>query len=300
MIDNITILNGEKMEKRYGSIEAGGTKFVLAIGDEALGIINTHQIPTTTPKETLSKAISFFKENSVDAIGVGAFGPLDINSDSPTYGYITATPKPSWEGVDLLGKIKDKLNLPISFTTDVNASAYGEMVTTGLKDIVYFTIGTGIGGSAVQKGRFIGRRGHAEMGHQTVKRHPKDVDFEGICPFHKDCLEGLASGPTISARLKKRGEDVEENDEVWELISYYIAQAAVNATLTLVPERIILGGGVMSQSSMLKKVQRHFLDLLNGYVSLPCDIQDYITLPSVENNGSATVGNFALAALKTS
>lgn len=124
------------------------------------------------------------------------------------------------------------------------------------------------------------------------------MNFEGVCPFHKDCLEGLASGPTIAARLHKPGEEVEENHEVWELIAYYIAQAALNATLTLVPERIILGGGVMSQPLMLKKVQRHFIELLNGYVSLPCEIGDYITLPSVENNGSATIGNFALAASK--
>lgn len=286
------------MSKRYGSIEAGGTKFVLAVGDENYGIIKTHQFPTTRPDETLNRTFEFFKENPVEAIGLGSFGPLDINSDSPTYGYITTTPKPDWGGINLLGKISDELNIPVAFTTDVNASAYGEMVTTELQDVVYFTIGTGIGGGATQKGNFIGGRGHAEMGHQTVKRHPKDINFEGVCPFHNDCLEGLASGPTIAARLQKPGEEVEANHEVWDLIAYYIAQAALNATLTLVPERIILGGGVMSQPLMLEKVQRYFIEFLNGYISLPCEIDDYITLPSVENNGSATIGNFALAASK--
>ncbi len=139
------------MSKYYGSIEAGGTKFVLAVGDEDYGIIKTHQIPTTHPEETISKTIAFFKENPVEAIGLGSFGPLDINVDSPTYGYITTTPKPDWGGINLLGKISDELNVPVAFTTDVNASAYGEMVKTGLQDVVYFTIGTGIGGGATQK-----------------------------------------------------------------------------------------------------------------------------------------------------
>lgn len=176
------------MTKHYGSIEAGGTKFVLAIGDEHFNILKTNQIPTTTPEETISKTIEFFKENTVSSLSVGSFGPIDIKPESPTYGYITTTPKAGWANVDLLGKLKGELDIPMVFTTDVNSSAYGEMIVTGGKSLVYFTIGTGIGGGAVQDGKFIVGFSHAEMGHQYVKRHPDDLDFAGVCPFHGDCF----------------------------------------------------------------------------------------------------------------
>ncbi|CAM3145150.1 Fructokinase [Lactococcus hircilactis] len=242
--------------KTYGSIEAGGTKFVLAVGDENNKILKSTQIKTTLPDETIKKTLSFFKENPVDALGIGSFGPIDITPDSPTYGYITSTPKKGWTNYNLLAKIQKALNIPINFTTDVNASAYGEMILTGEKSLVYLTIGTGIGGGAVQNGQFIGGFSHAEMGHQWVKRHPDDLDFKGICPYHNDCLEGVAAGPSIEARTGIRGEDLPDDHPVWEIQAYYIAQIAMNTTLSFAPDQIIFGGGVMGKPGMLKKFSK--------------------------------------------
>lgn len=283
------------MTTLFGSVEAGGTKFVLAVGNENLEILKREQIPTTTPEETIAGVIKFFTENPVAALGIGSFGPIDIKPDSPTYGYITTTPKPGWANVDLLGQIKAALGIPVAFTTDVNASAYGEMIVTGEKSLVYYTIGTGIGGGAVQDGKFIGGFSHAEMGHQFVKRHPDDLDFKGVCPFHGDCLEGVAAGPSLEARTGIRGENLPLDHPVWDIQAFYIAQCAVNATLALAPEKIVFGGGVMEQDHMLKRVHEQFVKQMNGYVKIPCAVEDYIVTPSVPENGSATVGDFALA-----
>ena len=283
------------MTRYYGSIEAGGTKFVLAVGNENYQVVKSIQIPTTTPDETVEKTIEFFKQNPVVSLAIGSFGPIDVNPSSATYGFITTTPKEGWANFDLLGKLKTALDIPMAFTTDVNSSAYGEMFMTGKKSLVYFTIGTGIGGGAIQDGKFIGAVSHAEMGHQFVKRHPGDLDFAGICPFHQDCVEGLAAGPSIEARLGIRGENVPADSPVWDIQAYYIAQLAVNATLTLAPEQIVFGGGVMGQEHMLERVHKQFEQLLNNYVDLPCKIEEYIVAPSIKNNGSATLGNFALA-----
>lgn len=282
-----------------GSIEAGGTKFVLALGDENNQILDRVSIPTTTPAETLARTLDFFKQHPVSAIGLGSFGPLDINPKSPHYGFITHTPKAGWAQTDLLGSLTRVLNIPISFTTDVNASAYGEKSATGVENLVYFTIGTGIGGGALQNGAFIGGIAHAEMGHQFVKRHPDDTAFPGICPFHGDCLEGVASGPAIEARAGRRGETIPEDDETWEILAYYLAQAALNATLTLAPEKIIFGGGVMAQQHMLARVRKQFSQLLADYVTLPSALTDYLVLPVSADNGSATLGNFVLAREKS-
>ena len=283
------------MTNHYGSIEAGGTKFVLAIGDEQFNILKTNQIPTTSPEETITRTIEFFKENPVKSLAVGSFGPIDIKPESATYGYITTTPKAGWANVDLLGKLKAALDIPMVFTTDVNSSAYGEMIVTGGKSLVYFTIGTGIGGGAVQDGKFIGGFSHAEMGHQYVKRHPDDLNFAGVCPFHGDCLEGVAAGPSLEARLGIRGEDIPADSKVWDIQAFYIAQIAVNTTLALAPEKIVFGGGVMTQTHMIERVRKEFTKLMAGYVHVPYLLTDDIMTPSVANNGSATIGNFALA-----
>ena len=283
------------MTNHYGSIEAGGTKFVLAIGDEQFNILKTNQIPTTSLEETITRTIEFFKENPVKLLAVGSFGPIDIKPESATYGYITTTPKAGWANVDLLGKLKAALDIPMVFTTDVNSSAYGEMIVTGGKSLVYFTIGTGIGGGAVQDGKFIGGFSHAEMGHQYVKRHPDDLNFAGVCPFHGDCLEGVAAGPSLEARLGIRGEDIPADSKVWDIQAFYIAQIAVNTTLALAPEKIVFGGGVMTQTHMIERVRKEFTKLMAGYVHVPYLLTDYIMTPSVANNGSATIGNFALA-----
>lgn len=280
---------------KFGSIEAGGTKFVVATGDESLKLINSLTIPTTTPEETIAACLDFFKENKVDSLAIGSFGPIAINPASEKFGFITTTPKAHWAYTDLLGAFKTALDIPIAFTTDVNSAAYGEMISTGSQSLVYYTVGTGIGGGVVQEGKFIGGYSHAEMGHQFVKRHPLDLDFEGVCPFHKDCLEGLAAGPSVEARTGVRGELLEENHPVWDIQAFYIAQAAVNATLSMAPEKIVFGGGVMGQKHMIVRVHEWFTELLNGYVQLPVPVEEFIVRPSIGNNGSATLGNFALA-----
>lgn len=283
------------MSVYYGSIEAGGTKFVLAIADEHFNIIKKCKFATTTPQETISKTIKYFKENRVSAIGLGSFGPIDLNLSSKTYGYITSTPKVGWKNINLVGQLKEALDIPIYFTTDVNASAYGEMKNTGIKNLVYLTIGTGIGGGAIQDGYFIGGIGHSEMGHQRINRHRDDLTFEGSCPFHGDCLEGVAAGPSLEARTGILGEKISSDDPIWDILSYYIAQAAINATLTLAPECIILGGGVMEKPNMISLIQKQFISMLNNYIDLPCSVEKYIRLPTVKENGSATLGNFYLA-----
>ncbi|KES15037.1 Transcriptional regulator/sugar kinase [Gilliamella apicola SCGC AB-598-I20] len=280
--------------KRYGSVEAGGTKFICAVGNENNEIIISEAIPTTTYEETIKKVIVFFEKNRVDALAIGSFGPVDLDISSEQYGCILNTPKQGWTNVNIVLPIQKALNIPIFFTTDVNSSAYGEMYLNGCNNLVYYTIGTGIGGSAIQNGVFIGGIGHPEMGHQLIKKHPLDVNFNGVCPLHGDCLEGLASGPSIEARTGKKGQELETNSTVWDIQAYYIAQAILNTTLVIRPELVIVGGGVMSQHHMLDRIKMHFKKLLNNYVTIE-NIDKYIKTPSVENNGSATIGNFLLA-----
>lgn len=280
--------------KRYGSVEAGGTKFICAVGNENNEIIISEAIPTTTYEETIKKVIVFFEKNRVDALAIGSFGPVDLDIYSEQYGCILNTPKQGWTNVNIVLPIQKALNIPIFFTTDVNSSAYGEMYLNGCNNLVYYTIGTGIGGSAIQNGVFIGGIGHPEMGHQLIKKHPLDVNFNGVCPLHGDCLEGLASGPSIEARTGKKGQELEINSTVWDIQAYYIAQAILNTTLVIRPELVIVGGGVMSQHHMLDRIKMHFKKLLNNYVTIE-NIDKYIKTPSVENNGSATIGNFLLA-----
>lgn len=282
-----------------GSIEAGGTKFICAVGNESYQVQTKIQIPTTTPDETLQQVAEFFEQHRVDALGIASFGPIEIRKSSLQYGYITNTPKPGWKNVNFVGFLEQRLHVPISWTTDVNGSAYGEYQMAVLANersssVVYYTIGTGVGAGAVVDGHFIGGIGHPEMGHVLVKRHPDDLDFPGICPIHGDCLEGLVSGPTFEARTGHKGKDVPLSDHTWDIMAYYIAQAAIQTTLTLRPNKIVFGGGVTNEV-LLEKVRQEFKRLLKDYVNVP-PLAQYLTVPSVPNNGSANVGNFALAA----
>ena len=213
------------MTKLYGSLEAGGTKFVCAVGDEKFEVVEKTQFPTTTPIETLDKTIAFFSRfENLAGLAVGSFGPIDIDPNSKTYGFITTTPKPHWANVDIVGALRRALNVPIYFTTDVNSSAYGEVVARNnaggrIENLVYYTIGTGIGAGAIQRGEFVDGTGHPEMGHYYVAKHPMDVEkeFNGVCPFHNGCLEGLAAGPSLEARTGIRGENIELNSSVWDI-----------------------------------------------------------------------------------
>lgn len=284
--------------KLLGSIEAGGTKFVCAVGDLNFKVQAQTSFPTGNPEETMAKVIDFFSAYDISAIGIGSFGPVDIDPNSENYGKILATPKLEWRGYDILSALKQRFKLPIFLTTDVNASAFGEYAMGAAANVdscVYFTVGTGIGGGVIQNGEFIGGLTHLEMGHTFVKRHPDDTDFEGVCPYHgADCIEGAASGPSLQARTGLRGESVTEEHDVWAIEAYYIAQLAFNTRLNFAPEKIIFGGGVMQQEHLMNRVRSIVEELNNGYVDMP-SLEEYIVNPLIPENGSATVGNFALA-----
>lgn len=279
----------------YGSIEAGGTKFVCAVADEELKIVERISIPTTTPEKTLAQVNTFFDAYQLIALGVGSFGPIDVNRQSSNYGYITSTPKPGWKNVNLLGALKERYDIPIAWTTDVNAAAYGEMhLGAGKKtqSCIYLTVGTGIGGGAVVNGDVLQGFSHPEMGHISVRRYNNDV-LESTCPYHDDCLEGLAAGPALEKRTGTKGQFLEIDHDVWEIEAFYLAQALMNYTLVLSPEKIILGGGVMKQTHLFPKIRESLQQQLGGYVSLP-DLENYVVGCDLGDN-SGTMGCLLLA-----
>lgn len=278
-----------------GAIEAGGTKFVCAVSENDLQIKDKVTIPTTQPSETLEQVFEFFDQYSLEAIGIGSFGPVDVNQNSETYGYITTTPKTAWQNVDFVGQMKERYGVPIGWTTDVNAAALGELekgAAQGKKSCIYLTVGTGVGGGAVVDGKPLEGFGHPEMGHLLVRMHEEDT-FGGFCPYHENCLEGLAAGPAIEKRYGKKAQDLADQQEVWEMESYYLAQALVSYTLILSPERIILGGGVMKQKQLFPLIRQEFEQLLNGYVATP-DLQEYIVSPGLGDDAGIT-GSLLLA-----
>ncbi|MEH7179342.1 ROK family protein [Neobacillus vireti] len=278
-----------------GAIEAGGTKFVCAVGNEAGEIFAREQIPTTIPQETIPKVIEFFKQYPVNAIGIGSFGPINVNRDSPTYGFITSTPKPGWRDYPFVQTIKDTFEVPVGFNTDVNAAALGEAAlgaAKGLDSCLYITVGTGIGAGALVQGQLLQGLSHPEMGHILVRRHPED-QYQGKCPYHSDCLEGLAAGPAIEERWGTKGVDLVDRKEVWEMEGYYLAQALMQYVLILSPKKIILGGGVMHQKQVYDSIYKNLKELLNDYVTLP-GLENYIVSPSLGDNAGIT-GSLLLA-----
>lgn len=272
-----------------GAIEAGGTKFVCAVGDESGNLIERIQIPTTIPEETIPMVIDFFNKFSIKAIGIASFGPIDVNKESATYGNITSTPKTAWRDYPFVHVFKEHFSVPIEFNTDVNAAALGEATfgaAKGLDSCLYITIGTGIGAGAVVNGNLLQGITHPEMGHILVRRHPED-HYIGKCPYHRDCLEGLASGPAIEARWGNSGVNLVNKKEVWELEGYYIAQALMQYILILSPKKIILGGGVMNQMQVFESVYKNLEELVCNYVSLP-ELSEYIVPPGLGNNAGIT------------
>lgn len=271
------------------AIEAGGTKFVCAVGDEKGNIVERIQIPTTVPEETIPMVIEFFQKYKVDAIGIGSFGPIDVNQDSPTYGYITSTPKMGWRNYPFVQALKDAFRVPVGFNTDVNAAALGETTfgaAKGLDNCLYITVGTGIGAGAIVQGQLLQGLSHPEMGHILVRRHPND-SYQGKCPYHHDCLEGLASGPAIEERWGAKGTDLVERTEVWDLEGFYLAQALMQYILILSPKKIILGGGVSHQEQVHASIQKYLPELINGYVSLP-ELASYIVQPGLGDDAGIT------------
>ncbi len=285
----------------FGAIEAGGTKFICGIGTgpEDLKIV---QIPTTIPESTIAKAISFFRESkqSIRAIGIGSFGPVDLHSESPTFGHITSTPKPGWRDYNIAGAIGGSLKVPVGFDTDVNASALGEGrwgAAVGLTDFLYLTVGTGIGGGAVVGGSILHGLVHSEMGHIRIP-HALSMDpFIGNCPFHGDCLEGLASGPAMQARWGMAPEKLPARHAGWALEAHYLALGLVSWICTLSPQRIIIGGGVMQQPHLFFTIRKELAALLNGYIQTPelMDRLDSYIVPPKLGNRAGVLGALVLA-----
>ena len=285
------------------AVEAGGTKFICGLGTEDGKIIDRINIPTTTPEETMKQVIKYFKDKEFDVMGVGSFGPIDPVKESATYGYITKTPKPYWSDYNIIGELKKHFDVPMEFDTDVNGAALAESwwgSGNGLKNVMYITVGTGIGAGAVVDGKMLQGLTHPEMGHIFLKRH-KDDNYEGKCPFHKDCLEGLASGPAIEERWGKKGVALADDEKVWEMEAYYLAQGLINYILILSPQKIIMGGGVMKQQQLFQLIRKNVQKFLNGYVhkkEILEDIDDYIVYPGLGDEagfiGSIALGKIAL------
>ena len=286
----------------YGGIEAGGTKFVCAVGSGPDDIRAKTQFPTTMPDETLGRAIDFFRSQpfDLDALGIASFGPVDPNPASPTYGYVTSTPKPGWANTDFAGIVGRALNLPVGFDTDVNGAALGEYrwgAAQGLDTFIYLTIGTGLGGGGLINGRSMHGLIHPEMGHIRLPHDWEADPFPGICPYHGDCLEGLACGPAIEGRWGQPSPTLAPDHPAWQLEAHYLALGLVNFITTLSPQRIVMGGGVMQQAQLFPLIHQEVQALLNEYIRAPQildQIETYIVPPGL-GNLAGVLGAIALA-----
>jgi fructokinase len=294
-----------------GAIEAGGTKFVCGLFDANCSdyakpaLIARKSIPTTSPEETLAASSEFFTTaaesnglGNLDGIGIGCFGPVDLRLSSPTWGYITATPKIGWQNTEVASFFRDRLGVPVAFDTDVNAAAYGEFrwgAAKGLKDFIYVTVGTGIGGGVFSNGDLVHGLTHPELGHVKIQREAGD-SYPGMCPFHRDCLEGMASGPAIGGRWNVRAEEIGPDHQAWELEARYLAKAFAAYTFVLSPERILMGGGVGLRPGLAERVAVLVGEELGGYISVFEDkarLAGYIARPLL----GADAGLFGAAAL---
>ena len=286
----------------FGAIEAGGTKFLCAVGTGPNDLRAQARFPTTTPHETLARCIEFFRaQPKIDALGVGCFGPIELRRDARGHGHVTTTPKVGWHDADVVGPLQEALGVPVGFDTDVNGAVLGEArwgAAQGLDTAIYVTIGTGIGGGALLGGRLAHGLVHPEMGHLLVPREPDDLEFDGDCPFHGGrCWEGLASGPALARRWGQRAETLPVEHPAWGLEARYIASALTSLVLVLSPERLILGGGVMQVSSLFPLVRKHLTRSLAGYVQadeLILGMDQYVVPPLLGQN-AGIVGALALA-----
>jgi fructokinase len=293
------------MSDFWGGIEAGGTKFVCAVGSGPDDLRTVERFPTTTPGETIGRALDFFRTQvsqgeKLAAIGIAAFGPLDPDRNSPRYGFITSTPKPGWRDTDLAGAIARGLQVPVGFDTDVNAAALGEWkwgVGQGLTEVLYLTIGTGIGGGGLMSGQLMHGLVHPEMGHIRIPHDWQADPYAGHCPFHGDCLEGLACGPAIAARWGQPADTLGADHAAWKLEAHYLALALTNFICTLSPQRVILGGGVMEQPTIWPLLRQGVQTLLAGYVqsSAILDRIDTYLVPPALGSRAGVLGAIALA-----
>lgn len=283
-----------------GALEAGGTKMVCAVGNESGEISELISLPTREPAETMPEMIAFFQSHKIQALGVGCFGPIDLRKSSQTYGFITSTPKAAWRNYPIVNEFQNALHVPIGFDTDVNAAALGEAafgITKGLQNSIYLTIGTGVGAGIIVNGKPLHGMLHPEAGHILIRRHKRDLDYAGTCPYHCDCLEGLASGPSIEKRWGVKAALLSGRQDVWELEAYYIGQALCNYILTLSPERIVLGGGVMKQEQLLPMIRSVVKGQINGYLQVETleHMEQYIVQASLGDR-QGVLGALMLAA----
>jgi fructokinase len=289
-------------QKLYAGIEAGGTKFNCVVGTDPRNILARTKIVTTSPAETLTQVCDFFRQQSVDlgplsGLGIACFGPLDLQRGSPSYGYITATPKPHWSNTEIAGYFQRELNIPVGFDTDVNGSALGEHLygaAQNITDFVYVTIGTGIGGGVFVGGKPLTGMVHPELGHMRLPRKTETDSFAGHCAFHGDCLEGLASGPAIEARWNCSAVTLPEDHPAWDLEADYLALMCVNIAMSYSPQRIILGGGVMDQVHLFPLIRSKFEGLMRGYMLPAIALDEYIVAPGLPGN-SGEMGALAMA-----
>jgi fructokinase len=279
----------------FGAIEAGGSKFVCGIGTGPEDIVTT-RICTTSPEATVNEAISWLREHSqnrLKAVGIGSFGPVDLNPSSRSYGYITSTPKAAWRNFDLRGAIGKAFGVPVHFDTDVNAAILGEArwgAARDISDCLYLTIGTGIGGGAIVSGHLLHGVTHPEMGHIRIPHNLATDPFSGACPYHGDCLEGLASGPAIEARWGAPASSLPPDHPAWALEAHYLAAGIANFACTLSPARILLGGGVMRQAQLYELIRIEVACLLANYLSKPP-----LILPPQLGHLAGVLGALALA-----
>jgi fructokinase len=286
----------------FGAIEAGGTKFICGIGSGP-DDLETASIPTTSPEATLDAVVAFFRRRAgghLKAVGIASFGPVDLHPESPTYGHITSTPKLGWQNCDLAGYVRRELGVPVGFDTDVNGAALGEArwgAAKGLSDFLYLTIGTGIGGGAMVAGRLLHGLLHPEMGHIRIPHDRARDPFPGHCPYHGDCLEGLASGPAMQARWDTAAQSMPPDHPAWALEAEYLSLGLVNWICTLSPRRVLLGGGVMQQPALFGLIRAEVARLLNGYIQAReiCDGMDEFIQPPGLGVDAGVLGALVLA-----
>lgn len=294
---------GGAPEVLYGGLEAGGTKCVCAVGRGPDDLQAETRFPTTTPDETIGRAVQFFRDHGgarLAAVGIASFGPVDPDPRSPAFGRITTTPKPGWAHTDLAGAIGRALGRPVGFDTDVNGAALAEHrwgAARGLDTFIYLTIGTGIGGGGLAHGRLLHGLIHPEMGHVRLPHDVVRDPFPGVCPYHGDCFEGLAAGPALQARWGTPAESLPPDHPAWELEAHYIAHALCTYILVLSPQRLILGGGVMAQAHLFPRIRRRVRDLLGGYVKAREveDGLDAFIVPPALGARAGVLGALALA-----
>lgn len=290
-----------------GGIEAGGTKMVCAVAEiekdgACAKIIDRISLPTRQPGETLTEMIDYFKKWEIKALGIGCFGPVDLNRNSETYGHITKTPKPGWENCNIAGIFRDALQVPVGFDTDVNGAVLGEVTwgaAQGCDNAIYITVGTGVGVGVYSNGALLHGLVHPEAGHMLLQKHPNDT-YQGRCPFHPNCVESLASGPAIEERWGKKAMELADCPEVWEMEAYYIAQAVTNYIVTYSPQKIILWGGVMHQEQLFDMIRTKVKEMLHGYIHhemVEEKIEQYIIAPALGEN-PGILGAIRLGALE--